>query len=405
MEKQNEKPMEPIQMSRLLTWLDEEHRKDKTELQFLREKLAAQTAVLDSQAAQLRDLAAQVAAFKGQTTRLATLEEGLSQTKGQIGQLKEQQDRHQEETARAIALRKSEIEHLLKARVGLEQRLEAVARDAVAPVARLQALSEDFKRIMAILPQLEAVRQQVTALAARLPGFETEDRRSSDRITALERIAEDVKNGQVRIQEEHRLAAEEQKHLIDEFNAQAQALQRRFEERTASIQHFVAERSKDQEAIITLQAQLDALRQAQQGMDARLARLEDQDADREAGYLRLQDAASQLQQDLTRLSHLQAATDRHLADDLPSLRKLTADLDSALHELRDQMAEMLLEHQREREALGELQKELAMQLERYEATIGSIIEFQEQTLREQANALHRRIQDAQRLTKPAVGTD
>ncbi|MDO9065938.1 MAG: hypothetical protein Q7U96_02505, partial [Chloroflexota bacterium] len=98
MDKQPEKPMDPIQMTRLLLWLDEEHRKDKTELQSLREKLLAQGPVMDSQATQVHDLAAKLASFQTQTARLTPLEEALTQTKNQISQLKEQQARYQEET-------------------------------------------------------------------------------------------------------------------------------------------------------------------------------------------------------------------------------------------------------------------------------------------------------------------
>ncbi len=402
MDKQPEKPMDPIQMTRLLLWLDEEHRKDKTELQSLREKLLAQSPVMDSQATQVRDLAAKLASFQTQTARLTPLEDALTQTKNQISQLKEQQARYQDETDRSAQARKAEIEHLLKSRAALEQRIEGVAREAAVPLPRVDALSDDFKRVMAVFPQFEAIRQQVTALSTRLPVFEAEDRRSNDRLAALERVAEDLKNGQVRIQEIHRVSAEEQRHLANDWAAQAQALQRRYEERTAALQQSVADRSKDQEMLVSALAQVEAVRHALSGAEARLARLEEQDTPRETRALRLQDVVNQLQQEQARIGHILDALEHRFGEEMPQLRKAAADQDGQLREAQSRIAEMVLEQQRDRQSLTEVRKQIASQIERQERGIAGLREFQEQTLREQANVLQQRIQDAQRLAMPPV---
>lgn len=402
MDSQPEKPMDPIQMSRRLLWLDEEHRKDKTELQSLREKLLAQGPIMDSQASQVRDLAAKLASFQSQTARLSPLEDGLTQTKNQIAQLKEQQARYQDETDRSVQARKAEIEHLLKSRTALEQRIEVVAHDAAVPLPRVDALSDDFKRVMAVFPQFEAIRQQVTALSTRLPVFEAEDRRSNDRLGALERVAEDLKNGQVRIQEIHRVSAEEQKHLANDWAAQAQASQRRYEERTVALQQSVADRSKDQEMLVSALAQVEAVRHSLAGAEARLARLEEQDSSRENRAARLQDLVNQLQQEQARLGHILEALATRFGDELPPLRKAAADQDGQLREAQSRLAEVSLEQQRDRQSLTEVRKQIATQIERQERGISGLREFQEQTLREQANVLQQRILDAQRLAMPPV---
>ncbi|MDP3178414.1 MAG: endolytic transglycosylase MltG, partial [Spirochaetaceae bacterium] len=64
--------------------------------------------------------------------------------------------------------------------------------------------------------------------------------------------------------------AEEQKHLANDWAAQAQALQRRYEERTAALQQSVADRSKDQEMLVSALAQVEAVRHALSGAEARL---------------------------------------------------------------------------------------------------------------------------------------
>jgi chromosome segregation ATPase len=383
MANQPEKPMDPIQMSRRLLWLDEEHRKDKTELHSLRERLLAQGPVMDSLAVQVRDLAAKLAAFQTQTARLSPLEEALTHTKNQVSQIKEQQAHYQEETERSAQARKAEIEHLLKSRGALEQRIESVAREAAVPLPRVDALSDDFKRVMAVFPQFEAIRQQVTALSTRLPIFEAEDRRSNDRLATLERVAEDLKNGQVRIQEVHRVSGEEQRHLTNDWAAQAQAMQRRYDERTTALQQSVADRSKDQEMLVTLLAQVEAVRHALSGAETRLARLEEQDTLRETRTLRLQDVVNQLQQEQSRLVHILEALEQR-------------------RDAQSKVAEVSLEQQRDRQSLTEVRRHIAAQIERQERGLAGVREFQEQTLREQANVLQQRIQDAQRLAMPPV---
>jgi chromosome segregation ATPase len=405
MDNQPEKPMDPIQMTRRLTWLDEEHRKDKTELQSLRERLLALGPIMDSQATQLRDLAAKLASFQTQTARLAPLEEALTGTKNQISQLKDQLARYQEETDHSAQARKAEIEHLLKSRTALEQRIEVVAREGAVPLPRLDALSDDFKRVMAVFPQFEAIRQQVTALSTRLPVFEAEDRRSNERLSSLERVVEDLKNGQVRIQEIHRVSGEEQRHLANDWAAQAQALQRRYEERTTALQQSVADRSKDQEMLVSALAQVEAVRHALGGAEARLARLEEQDTPREARSLRMQDVFNQLQQEQARTSHILQALEDRFGEELTPLRKAAADQDGQLREAQSRVAEVSLEQQRDRQSLTEVRKQIANQLERQERGLAGLREFHEQTLREQANVLQQRIQDAQRLAMPPVRDD
>ena len=201
MDRQPEKPMDPIQMTRLLLWLDEEHRKDKTELQFLREKLLAQGPVMDSQAAQIRDLAAKLAFLKTQTARMSPLDEGLSQTKNQIAQLKEQLDRYQEETDRSDRLARPRSSTCLSRAPPWSSAWRSCRARSPFRCPRLQALSDDFKRVMAVFPQFEAIRQQVSALSTRLPVLEAEDRRSNDRLATWSAALRTLKNGQVRIQE------------------------------------------------------------------------------------------------------------------------------------------------------------------------------------------------------------
>lgn len=397
--------MDPTQVTRLLTWLDEEHRRDKTELQTLREKLAAQGPLLDSVTTRIRDLEAHQTALQSQTAKLAPLEEALSQARGQIAQAREQQARYAEEGDRTAQARKTEIDQLIRSRAALEQRVEAASREAAAPAARLQALTDDYKRVMAVFPQFEALRNQVNALAVRFPAFDADEKRTADRVGALERMAEDLRNSQVRIAEEHRLSTEEQKHLYQEGTAQVQSAQRRYDEQATALQRLVTDRSAIEQRFIGLESQLDTLRQAAQGSEGRLKRAEEQLSQEARGSLQLRDLLAQHEQELTRLGQLLTALERRLGDEVPSLRKLADELDAGQRVLRGQLDELSLEQQRDRDTLSELRRQAGDQSDRLHDTFTAMLQFQEQTLRHQVSALQQRIREAEKLAKPAVAEE
>jgi len=394
--------MELSQLAQLATWLDEEHRKDRIELQTLRERVATQTTLLENQEAQLRVQGEQIVAFQNQLARLSALDEGLTLVKGQISYLKEHLAKQQEQEEHAAQARKIEAEQQAKWRAGLEQRLETLAKEITNFASRLQALSEEHKRFSAAFTQMDALRQQLAALTAKLASVEVDDRHTAERLAGMEHLLEETRLTMMRISEEHRLAKEEQRHLQEEFSSQAQALTRRCDEQAATLRHLIATWSQDQEQIVGLQAQAATILQMAEGMEVRLKRLEASDLQAREALARLEDKHDQLRQEQVRLIQLLENVEQRAGEEMPALRKLAAEWDTASRQLRDQLAELTLAQQRDRETLNELRKIVATQGERLNQFMTAIFQFQEQTLRSQLNALEQRIQEAQRLTRPAI---
>jgi hypothetical protein len=95
-----------------------------------------------------------------------------------------------------------------------------------------------------------------------------------------------------------------------------------------------------------VQAQVDALRHAEQGLDARVGRLEESIAQRETQLTRLQELAVTMQQDQTRLTHLLSASEERYSEELPELRKAAADQETLSRDLQGQVADVLVQLQR-----------------------------------------------------------
>lgn len=394
--------LELSQLTQLVAWLDEEHRKDRIELQTLREKIAAQTMLLEKQEAQLRAQGEQIIALQNQLARLPSLDESLTSVKGQISYLKEQLAKQKEQEERAIQARKVEVEQQAKWRAGLEQRLETMAKELTNLISRLQALTEEQKRYAAAFSQIDTLRQQLATAAAKLSSIEAENRRAGERLANTEHLLDEMRLTTTRLSEERRLAGEEQRHFQEVFASQAQALNQRCDEQAAALRHLISIRSQDQEQIAGLQAQMAAILQMAEGIEVRLKHLETSGLQMEEALVRLIDKHDQLRHEQVRLAQLLEGIEQCAGEEMPAFRKLASEWDTVSRQIRDRLADLAMAQQRDRDTLNELRKAVAAQEERLNQFMKAIFQFQEQTLRTQLGVLEQRIQEAQKMIRPAI---
>lgn len=394
--------LELSQLTQLVTWLDEEHRKDRIELQTLREIVAAQATLLEKQEAQLRAQGEQIIALQNQLARFPALDESLTLIKGQISHLKDQLAKQMDQEERIAQARKVEVEQQAKWRASLEKRLETLAEGLTSLISRLQALSEEQKRHAVAFGQMETLRQQLATATAKLTTVDVDNRHTTERLTNMERLLEETRLIVMRLSEEHRLAGEERRHFQEEFASQAQALNQRCDEQAAALRQLIGIRSQDQEQIAGLQAQVAAILQMAEGIEARLKRLEMSGLQTEENLVRLADKHDQLRQEQARLAQLLASAEERAGEEMPALRKMAAEWEITNHQIHDQLAELAMAQQRDRDTINELRKAIAAQGERLNQFMKAIFQFQEQTLRTQLSALEQRIQEAQKLIRPAV---
>src|ERR1700737_4821199 len=86
--------MDLSQVSQVVSWLDEEHRKDKKLIGDLLKRLEDQTALIISQGRRIEDLDARLAAAQSQLPRLDQLEALQQQTRMAQGRRIEELDAH-----------------------------------------------------------------------------------------------------------------------------------------------------------------------------------------------------------------------------------------------------------------------------------------------------------------------
>ena len=502
------KPMNPQQVTQLLTWLDAEHRQDKAQLAELQQKLEQQSALLQDQAVKLRALNEELTVLRAQAARLPALEEAQAATQGQVTQFQQQELRRQDEEKRAAAARQAQTENLTQALADLRARLDAQTKDSAAQAGKLALLEEHGSRHAAQatelrqhadglvrqadahanrLQQLEArsgqsdkqiteLRQRVEATlqpldahahrlqqlearggqsdkqttelrhrvevaltqldthagklqaveqalkgypqtfadlrhqtegltktldaqAARLKALETRQGQADERLSIVERLAEQLKDAKAQAIEQRRLLAESWESQRPDWQERTLELRQQREEQAAQLAHFVEERSRDREELGRLQQQVADLLQELEERTTRLIRLEDA-APQIADHLaRLQELAAQQGVNQERLTELQQADEQRYTQEIPLLQKLLDDLDKGSKAQSGQLAQLLIEHAEDRQVLAMLQKTFSAQSRSTEQTLADWRELLSQQRRRQIISLEQEIKEVDALGK------
>ncbi len=115
------------QASQLITWLDEEHRKDKAQLGELANQLSQQYTQIAGLGKNLMDLEERLARVQSQGLRYSQLEQAAGQTKAEVQLMLEQdQKRRQKEDEESFKIRQLERERQDQVLAALQMQLEAL---------------------------------------------------------------------------------------------------------------------------------------------------------------------------------------------------------------------------------------------------------------------------------------
>ena len=278
--------MDPSQVSQLLTWLDQEHRKDKALLIELQGQVNAYEPRLAEMTRQLQEIHAVLAVVESQLPKLEQLDDSLQSARTEFANLMEQQAAEQGAQREQWA-QTQKIESETKARIirQLQERVEAFGSfESSAALLRdedgrlqseltkvLDQLSKESKRLdtqeqrMGLLTEdTHAFREGLTnikvahddlstqsmTLKATLDGLESRlDSRIAQFQSSLEGLGEGHKTSlaafQVKLQEQDRLA--------DESSKRVNTFQTRIGRWTKQIEQFANQFESNRKTLYDLQ--------------------------------------------------------------------------------------------------------------------------------------------------------
>jgi chromosome segregation ATPase len=180
------------QVTQLLTWLDEEHRKDKALLMALQSQIDTQKTQLVEEARQLQEIQATLARIEGQLPRLAQLDAGIqglrTEFSGLLAKHAAEQDVREETRTRSDKL---EAESLARIVRQVQERVESIATfESMAATLR----DEDSKlgsEIARALEQSANLNKHLAAQDERLGLLAQDGQSFRDGLTGLRLAHED----------------------------------------------------------------------------------------------------------------------------------------------------------------------------------------------------------------------
>jgi hypothetical protein len=179
--------MDLTQLSQMVTWLDEEHRRDREELAKLDQRLQSMAIEKQEQARRLQDLEGRLASTHAQLSRFTQIEQALQQLKNEVVVMLDKQTEarlHAERESERARL--SDRESLSRSVAEIRKELSRVSRieeDMVARQAEDQRLGE---MVLALRQSVNVVGKDLDERTRSLPYMVEQRAQDNKRIAQLQ---------------------------------------------------------------------------------------------------------------------------------------------------------------------------------------------------------------------------
>ncbi|MCD6290960.1 MAG: hypothetical protein J7M34_10700 [Anaerolineae bacterium] len=271
--------MDTTQLSQMVTWLDEEHRKDRDEITKLQQQIEAQSTLIQEQARRIQDLEGRLASTQAQLTRFEQLEQSIEQLKSEVtlmiqhleeGMLRSEREMERsrlsdrEATTRTIAeirkeisrigrieeeldVRKTEDQRLGELMMELRHQITALSKDLDERTRNIpyfvEQRNQDAKRIAQLQQETIELFKRIDAVTNRLPLLEANIQKASQAVEAVLPIPAELRHAQESFIEQVKLAQVDQERQLRDFHDEIMehrdtiaAQQQRFRELTEAAE-------------------------------------------------------------------------------------------------------------------------------------------------------------------------
>jgi chromosome segregation ATPase len=297
--------MDNTQLAQMVTWLDEQHRRDREELTKLQQRVEAQTSTLQEQSRRIKSLEAQLSAARMQLSRFDQIEEAMQNMRNELTimvssqsdeisktrrELEQSRMTDRESLSRAIAevrkelgrinaleeetkIRKTEVQRLSELTIALRHDFNNLNKDIDERTRGLPYLVEqrnhDNRRIAQLQQENIELFKRLDAAASKLQSLEYKLQKVEGTIQPIPETVDNLKRTQTQFIESLKLAdADRQRQMVEwqeSLDAQFAAIEeqrKRFTEMMAlkdEINRTLIELEKFREGIQREQEQTAAL--------------------------------------------------------------------------------------------------------------------------------------------------
>jgi DNA repair exonuclease SbcCD ATPase subunit len=242
--------MELAQLAQMVSWLDEEHRRDRAEIARLQQRLEAQSADVIEQARRIQELEAKLASTQGHLTKFNQIEQAIQNAKNELGALVDRAEDARSQAAReversrlgdrealsreisevrrelprisrleeAIDLRAVEDQRLAELIMGVRNQIGGLAKEIEERTRQIPFLAEqrtsDTKRIAQLQQETVELFKRTEAVAGRLPIFEEGIRRNAAEFEKLPPQVETLREQQAVFMEKMRAMVVDREQVL-----------------------------------------------------------------------------------------------------------------------------------------------------------------------------------------------
>ena len=212
--------MDTDQLTQMVTWLDEEHRRDRGEVAKLQQRIEGQATEVVEQARRIQELESQLASTQAQLVRFNQVDQSMQQLKNELVLMLQRQDEQRREAERIRATereaisrgmsevrkelprfnrieeelqqRKAEDQRLSEIVMAMRQQVNSVNNDIDERTRSIPFLSEqrtqDTKRIARLQQESVELFKRTEGVSAKLPALEAPIQRVERSVTSVQPI-------------------------------------------------------------------------------------------------------------------------------------------------------------------------------------------------------------------------
>lgn len=353
--------MDITQVAQTITWLDEEHRRDRAELARSRQRLEIQETELQDMARRIQELEGRLASSQAQFIRFNQIEQSLDHLKNEmaimlqkIDESRLQSERETERTrlsdreavARAISeirrelsrfthieedldLRRAEDQRLAEVVLNLRDQQTLLSKDLDERTRGLPYIGEqrqqDNKRIAQLQQETVELFKRVEHVGGRLPGLEEGIQRTERSTANIQPFATELKRTQEQFIEGQRLAEVERERRVNEWADDFEAMRLEIERHSKHVQGFAEQTESSKQALAALAKFEEQIRRDQNQL-AELQRLSEERQHKELLDWQAENEKlwKKFQLEFEHSEQAQERTNQELASRFPPLEKTVA---------------------------------------------------------------------------------
>lgn len=287
------------QATQMLTWLDEERRRDKAELAKLQQRVESQSAEIAEQSRRIQELEGRLVSTQAQLTKFSQLEKALDQLRNELVLFLEQKEEERRKAeidaermrrvewdsqARVLSemrkelqrlsrcedelqLRRAEDQRLGELLLSLQQQITNFGRDLENRTRNLPYLEElprqNAKRIVELQRETPELFKRTEELSSKLTLLEEQIRKNERQIAELDLLGSQLKKAQEEFFESVRQAERDRERQMEEWVELMEGQRQRMEQYDAQMRQAAEQYERNKQALAALEKFEERIKQDQ----------------------------------------------------------------------------------------------------------------------------------------------